>query len=396
MIIVTGCPRSGTSIMMRSLYDAIGAEHFIASQWPEKIKRGKKQADRIRDMNPDGFFECRYTVKGAQWHADIEDTRDKFCKIISKGVAKSNPIYIQKMIVMARNPRAVAKSQERLIRDMIPPDNPDGYVVHSPDIFIRDTIQLAKWMLINETPHIVVNYDNLVSDPDTTFGKVADFLDMPQDAFANHTVRESLRRSEPQPIEHHLWEVADAIFDALKRSDWTEIANIASDNWRSIDRDRRMTPCARLGGERMTYAECINCLHKQDTRVVFKNKAERRGIDWKSSPCNYLSMNNAEGDLVDAQETIASNHWSDTAPPPPPPRSKVALAALATSARVVGHAAKSGRVRVRKDVLAQRLASCRSCTAFIPDEKRCGACGCNIFRAAKFIAKECPKERWKE
>jgi hypothetical protein len=75
-----------------------------------------KDFEVSKDMNPNGFWECRYSVRGIKWHMNMPDLEGKVCKIVSQGLINSNPEYIDKIVYMLRDPRQVAKSQERLKR----------------------------------------------------------------------------------------------------------------------------------------------------------------------------------------------------------------------------------------------------------------------------------------
>ena len=49
MIIISGCPRSGTSLMSSILREVVGAENFHGAKWPQerKLKRFKANATEI-------------------------------------------------------------------------------------------------------------------------------------------------------------------------------------------------------------------------------------------------------------------------------------------------------------------------------------------------------------
>jgi hypothetical protein len=124
MIVVSGCPRSGTSLMMDCLRIAFGEDRILGHKFPqehgllEAKKQGEEESDdhyearmyamnrglavsgrlndieRSKDMNPNGFWECRYTVQGVHWHRGIEVKNTDICKIVSQGLFFSDPKYI--------------------------------------------------------------------------------------------------------------------------------------------------------------------------------------------------------------------------------------------------------------------------------------------------------------
>ena len=82
---------------------------------------------------------------------------------------------MDKLIFMVRNPRQVAKSQERLRRaqglmswqEEI--DQPEGMKVHSPQMFIQVNYLAAKWLLKSgyDGPLLMLDFDDVLAEPDT-------------------------------------------------------------------------------------------------------------------------------------------------------------------------------------------------------------------------------------
>ncbi len=379
MIAISGVARSGTSLAMKLVVNSVPDEsRVLASKWMG-VKKER------RDLNPDGFWECRYTMEGARWHDGIEDNKGKICKITSRGIARSNPSFIDKIVIMARHPRAVAKSQER-IRLMLPV--PDGEV-HSPRRFITETVAVARWLARHPKETHVVNYDSLIENPTSEAEKLGDFLGFAIDASA---VKPKLRRSTPEPIESDLWPHAEAIFSLLLASDFVGIAEYFKANREEIQSENELRPCARLGGEPMAYNECINCIMNNDTRRTFRDRAEEGGHDWRALPCNFIANPPKSSGVEKNTDTVSDNHWADTLAPPPPPITERAKMALAVAGRVLASVAAGRRTQARKDVVANRRAACRSCKYRVGDE--CSQCSCPIARAIKWADKQCPKGRW--
>lgn len=392
MIVVTGTPRSGTSIMMRTIADAIGSDRLVAAKWP-----GRTRAAKTRDMNPDGFWESRYTMRGITWHQGIEANAGKLTKVVSHGLARSNPAYVDRLVVMTRSPRRVARSQERLHRTPLRVDvieQPEGdFVVHDPTMFVTGTAALAAWLAENPKPVLLIDHDDLVDQSDRELRRLAHFLDLDAAVFAGHRIRPSLRRSQPRAVEHHLWPLADRFYEALRRGDWPAIVADYRANAALLHRGKAIIPCARLR-EKMAESECVNCLHNRDTRRTFRDRAESKRIDWRREPCNYLAAGGPDRPAVPAAETVAANHWDDTLAPPPPPLTACALRYLASTARLIGEAARGRAVTARKDVIVRRLAACRSCSYRSGDRCHHPGCGCRIQRKARRPTETCPADRW--
>lgn len=335
MIIVSGCPRSGTSLMMDCLRHALGDSRIIGQEFPMERFQDKqknetdseysarqyvlnrrnptndKRIQKAQDMNPNGFWECRYTVKGIQWHLNMPDLTGKVCKIVSQGLFHSDPQYIGKIIYMIRHPRQVAKSQEKI--QHIPlsmKDGDDDITVHSPEMFIRVSYMASMWLLENnDVPFLMVNFDDLINDPDQTLQKVHDFIG--EGDFSKHPVEKKLKRSNPQNYESHLWECAEEIYNLMQESKFVEVVQFFTKNVSVINRDNIQTYCTRLNNV-MIYNECMNCKGKDNHILInnFKRMAENQGINWRNEPCMFDCLTSPNSEHLSMEESIKKNHWN--------------------------------------------------------------------------------------
>lgn len=73
-------------------------------------------------------------------------------------------------------------------------------------------------------------------------------------------------------------------------------------------------------------------------------------------------------------------------------RQGVNLAKLATAA--ARQAVAGNAVYVPAEVKNQRLAICKSCTHYDPNQGRCKKCGCFLEAKTSFAASECPVLKW--
>ena len=195
LIIVSGCPRSGTSAMSDIMHKLFGEKRMIYAKKPEpekepefeetkagacmkylydtedSTKKRAEQKEKIKKrkikteiMNPNGFYEDgRFAVLGIQWNRKwreeldgfLNDKISKCMKIVSQGLLPSDPRFFSKIIYMIRHPREVAKSQENLEGLL---GNPDIEGVeqknHSPKMYISVTAQAALFFV--ENPEIPV------------------------------------------------------------------------------------------------------------------------------------------------------------------------------------------------------------------------------------------------
>lgn len=338
LTVVSGCPRSGTSLMMDCLRTAFGDDRIIGNKFPqeERVHLGldkhteetdyefaarryvtdltNPNAERdftvSRDLNPNGFWECRYSVRGITWHMGMPEIDKQICKIVSQGLIASNPDYINRIIYMLRAPRQVAKSQERLKRLPFLTHEEElnsDFKIHSPDMFINVTYQACKWIVAHpEVPVILVDFDDLIMYPDRTLGKVREFLD--EGDFSKHTIDPKLKRSYPQDIDNYLWEYADTIYEFMKNKEYGKVISYFEKNSKMIYRDKVTTFCTRLR-QRMAYNECVTCKNHCSLVNTLINRAEAKGIAWKQEPCLFDCLTNPFGEHISMDESIRNNHW---------------------------------------------------------------------------------------
>jgi hypothetical protein len=356
MIIVSGCPRNGTSMMMRVMNKALGAERILGEEFPQEVRaekaakaeaewrerlseaekylldnqqerKGKKRlAERAKDMNPNGYYEMAFSVRGVFYTPEMEELLNKLegeeqpsvCKIVSQGLARSDPRYVSKIVYMVRDPRAVAKSQERLGRNdpMSPEDAPtiDGkkQLIRSVEMYNKVTHRAAVWIEEHSgIPVLVVNYDDMLDDPTAELQKVQDFLGEGDFLSAADLIDTTLRRSEPEDVEDvQAQVVAMELFDLVKKKEWAAIV----EKRKQAVQDRKDNPplksrwaCMRL--RRTVNKElCEACLNHPQTVKNFIDLAEKKKWDWKNEPCLYEC--GIRGDAgMPIEESIKNNHW---------------------------------------------------------------------------------------
>ncbi len=104
IVVVSGLPRSGTSMMMKML--AAGGLAIVTD--------GKRVAD---ESNPEGYFELE-TVKDLERNADrrwLREARGRGVKILSPLVASLPGSYNYSVIYMLRHLREVIASQDAML-----------------------------------------------------------------------------------------------------------------------------------------------------------------------------------------------------------------------------------------------------------------------------------------
>jgi hypothetical protein len=161
--VVSGLPRSGTSLMM-SMLQAGGM---------------KLLTDGIRtpdEDNPKGYYEFERVKQIETDRAWLEDARGKAVKMIAELLRHLPPDYSYKVIFMRRKIEEILDSQRQmLIRRGEPTD-----AVSDQDMatmFDRHLERVENW--IAERPHVdvcYVSYNDLVADPSTHAKRINEFL----------------------------------------------------------------------------------------------------------------------------------------------------------------------------------------------------------------------------
>jgi len=353
MLVVSGCPRSGTSLMMDLLRVALGEDRILGKKFPqeEQIENIKEQGENetdeqyaarmyvfgktrdeekimadlaeSKDMNPNGFWEMLYTVQGChfrffdaeQLEEMITEETPSVCKIVSQGLSGTDPRYVTKMIYMIRHPRAVAKSQERLKRDY--PFSDDGKFVvngeevkiHTPEMYINVTAMASRYLKkYTDIPVLYVYFDDLIAKPQETLAKVQDFLGEGDFETAAAQIEPKLKRSEPEKIDSPFWEDAEFVYDHFINQDFDAIDEYLKEPSRMIHRKNARWMCVRLMDPKVED-ECLNCMKSEIVRGNYKKTAENKNIDWKNEPCIFECARIVDAPHKTIEESIRTNHW---------------------------------------------------------------------------------------
>lgn len=161
--IVSGLPRSGTSMMMRML-EAGGLTPLID---------GIRQAD---DDNPRGYYEFERVKKVKEDQGWLEDARGKVVKMVSALLADLPPRYTYRVIFMRRKMEEILASQRRmLLRNAKPWSDADD--VRMRDLYQAHLRQIETW--ISRQRHLsalYVSYNDLLQSPREHALRVNEFL----------------------------------------------------------------------------------------------------------------------------------------------------------------------------------------------------------------------------
>jgi hypothetical protein len=345
MIAASGVPRSGTSLLMNILIVLLGEAQLIGSKFmgrdedaprPERKPRelnpiqeynqakreGFKKPDKkkdfadMKDMNPNGFFECPFTVQGLYWRPQVHELMKRvddletepFCKIVSNGLLKSDPTKISKIVYMLRDPHEVAKSQERLGRQF---ELPEGEKIHSPDFFITATVQFCRWAVkyAQDVEIFIVNHGHLLASPVDQVESIAEFLGV-NPGNAAEIVEQKLHRSKAEDIPHPQWGDADRIYDLMQASDFKGVLEFMANPELETHKAHAKYHCHRLGAT-VVKAQCELCKSNPVVMQNFKKTADKKKINWKSEPCAFECGSIPGDEPITIDESISKNHWNE-------------------------------------------------------------------------------------
>jgi hypothetical protein len=354
MIVVSGCPRSGTSLTMLLMSKILGEDRIKGSKWPQEQERSRgedepahlyeirkfmeakqraqvvksgRDPEKYKDMNPNGFWECQYSVRGISYNypdraflrtVEQEEDGNRSCvKIVSQGLLSSDPRYLSKIIYLIRHPRKVAKSQERLSRglQLEGKDISEHVKIHTPEMYINVTVAACRFLLENpDIPVLFVNYDDLINDAARKVEDICNFIDQPFAQAWTKTatlIKPNLRRSAPEDVDNALWEDAENVYDMFNEGMFQEIIDYASDPLKPMNRSTRKWSCPRSGNV-VDEKICGMCVKDRDFRDEARKAADLRRIDWKEQPCLFecgLDLDRPDAEYLTPDESIQHNSW---------------------------------------------------------------------------------------
>ncbi len=166
MIIISGLPRSGTSMMMGFL-KAGGLKLYID---------GYRKADQD---NPKGYFEFNKVKNLKNDNSWVEEARGKALKVISHLLYFLPSTYTYKVIFMCRDLSEVCQSQQKMLknRNLIADTVSDKEMYAA---FEKHVTACRQW--IEAQPNMAVLYidfRNTIEKPAETAEKVEHFLEKP-------------------------------------------------------------------------------------------------------------------------------------------------------------------------------------------------------------------------
>ena len=161
--LVSGLPRSGTSMMMRML-EAGGLPVL---------------ADHLRtadEDNPEGYYEFERVKKIEHDTAWLEDARGRVVKMISALLRHLPPGHTYKIVFMRRKLEEVLASQREMLERRGKPADATGDAKMA-EFFTNHLRRVETWLA--EQPNVdvlYVSYNDMVRDPRSHCARIAEFL----------------------------------------------------------------------------------------------------------------------------------------------------------------------------------------------------------------------------
>jgi len=161
--IVSGLPRSGTSMMMKML--EAGGMPILTDN--------VRAAD---EDNPKGYYELERVKKIEHDTTWLPEARGKVVKLISALLRHLPPTYHYKVIFMRREMAEVLASQRQmLVRRGKPADTDD---VKMAEVFERHLRDVDGWLRQQPNMEVLyVSYNEMIAHPSEHAQRVAAFLD---------------------------------------------------------------------------------------------------------------------------------------------------------------------------------------------------------------------------
>ena len=165
IVIVSGLPRSGTSMMMKML--AEGGLPILT----DEVRRPDPD-------NPNGYFELdvvRHLKMGnLSW---LKQADGKAVKVISSWLEYLPQAYSYKVIFMERELKEILASQKKMLDH-----RGEGHGANDKELeqrFRQHLSAIKPWLIRQPNIDVLyVNYNSLIAQPEPVCGRIEEFLDI--------------------------------------------------------------------------------------------------------------------------------------------------------------------------------------------------------------------------
>jgi hypothetical protein len=161
--IVSGLPRSGTSMMMR----------MLVAGGLEAVTDGVREADAD---NPRGYYEFERVKKIKEDTAWLDDARGKVVKMISALLVHLPRTHCYRVVFMRRKLDEVLASQQEMLRRRGKPADPSTDD-HMAALYEKHLAQTDAWMTRQPNLDFVyVDYNQMLANPPREVQRITTFL----------------------------------------------------------------------------------------------------------------------------------------------------------------------------------------------------------------------------
>ena len=163
IIVVTGLPRSGTSLMMQI---------FEKSNLPI-LSDGKREKDI---NNPEGYYELEAVKAIVKDNSFLKEASGKVVKIVAPLPMFMDKNLSYRVVFMRRDMDQILRSQEKMLEKDQASEREKFRTIY--EFHLKKTYQFFK---DNTIPFIDVNYNELVGNPEIQLDKLKEFCSISTD-----------------------------------------------------------------------------------------------------------------------------------------------------------------------------------------------------------------------
>lgn len=162
IVVVSGLPRSGTSLMMQMLHKG-GCEVLVDN---------KREAD---ESNPKGYYEYEPVMSIHKSNLWLDKAKDKVVKIVAPLLKFLSPKYRYKIIFMTRDLNEVIKSQQ-----VMQGKDPDAFPFKLVEAYHKLLNSVRIWKDREAGVEMIhVNYKDVLDNPLPELERIESFIGLP-------------------------------------------------------------------------------------------------------------------------------------------------------------------------------------------------------------------------
>ena len=163
--VVSGLPRSGTSLLMRAL-DAGGLQ---------ALTDGERSGD---SRNPHGYFELEAVKSANDYRGWIGSARGKVVKVVSRQLSRLPPTQRYDVMFVRRDMQAILRSQRDMASHHAEASWDEHAVSELGGIYQVHVEECLAWLRLRPNVRLhEIWYEDMLSSPESVFAGLAVFLE---------------------------------------------------------------------------------------------------------------------------------------------------------------------------------------------------------------------------